>query len=108
MKRNVRERPYRGFYLTRAHALRVWTSMYQHVLRQHSRLGGAWLFVHYDQILDGSAIPRIERAVAARVGAGFVDRDLRRSPDDSSRLPQRTIQTYRQLCELAEFTNPAS
>lgn len=108
MKRNVRDRPYRGFYLTRAHALRAWTSMYQHVLRQHSSLGGEWLFVHYDQILDGSAIPRIERAVATRVSASFVDRTLRRSRDDSSRVPQRTIQTYRQLCELAELTNLAS
>jgi hypothetical protein len=108
MRHNVRDRPYRGFHLTRGHALRSWTSMYQRVLQQHSEPGGEWLFVHYDQILDGSSIPRIEDAIATRASASFVDRNLRRSQDDSSRLPQRTIQTYRQLCELAEFTDRAS
>ena len=108
MKHNIRDRPYRGFYLTRGQALRTWTSMYRHVLRQHSSVGGEWLFVHYDQILDGSSIPRIEDVLATRASTSFVDRDLRRSRDDSSRLPQRTIQTYRQLCKLADFTDLAS
>jgi hypothetical protein len=100
MKQNVREEPYRGYYLSRARALRVWTSMYEHILRQSSQ-DERWLFVHYDQILDGSAIPRIENAVATQVGTGFIDHTLKRSHDDSSNLPQRTTQVYERLCELA-------
>jgi hypothetical protein len=101
MKRNVRDEPYRGFYLTKARALRVWTSMYRRALEEHSR-HGRWLFLHYDQILDGSAIPRIERSLQTTVDAGFVDRDLKRSRDDAGALPPLTLQVYRRLCDLAE------
>jgi hypothetical protein len=100
MRQNVREEPYRGYYLSRARALRVWTSMYEHVLRaagEHER----WLFVHYDQILDGSAIPRIESAIETEVSTDFIDNTLKRSIDDSSNLPTRTIQVYERLRELA-------
>ncbi len=100
MRQDVRDRPYRGFYLTRARALRVWTSMYEHVL-QSSGQDGRWLFVHYDQILDGSAMARIESAVEAGVSSSSIDPSLKRSRDDSSHLPQRTIQVYQRLCELA-------
>jgi hypothetical protein len=99
MKRDLHDRPYRGFYLTRARALRVWTSMYQHVLQKCGK-EGQWLFVHYDQILDGSAIGRIERALATEVSTSIVDRSLKRSPD-SDRVPGATTQVYRRLCELA-------
>jgi hypothetical protein len=100
MKRNIRHEPYRGFYLTKSRALRVWTSMYRHILETHSQQG-QWLFVHYDQILDGSAIARIERAVATPIDAQFVDRRLKRSRDDPGELPQLTLQVYRRLCDLA-------
>ncbi len=100
MRQNVREEPYRGYYLSRARALRVWTSMYEHILRASSENEG-WLFVHYDQILDGSAIPRIESAIAAPISTGFIDRTLKRSHDDSSNLPQCTTHVYERLCGLA-------
>jgi hypothetical protein len=100
MRQNVREEPYRGYYLTRARALRVWTSMYRRLLMQASQ-EERWLFVHYDQILDGSAVPRIESAVETQVSTGFIDHTLKRSHDDSSNLPQPTAQVYERLCELA-------
>jgi hypothetical protein len=85
--------------LTRRRALRAWTSMYRHVLEKH-RQEGQWLFVHYDQILDGSAISEIESVTEAKVDAGFADAGLKRSQDSGS-LPRRTSQVYRRLCTLA-------
>jgi Sulfotransferase family len=87
--------------LTRRRALRVWTSMYRHIIQKH-RCRGQWLFVHYDQIFDGSAIPRIENLVEANITTSFVDRSLRRSVT-SDRVPRSTADIYDQLCLLADY-----
>jgi hypothetical protein len=85
--------------LSQRRAVRAWISTYQHVLEKHSRKG-QWLFVHYDQLLDGSAIDRIESTVEAALDTRFVDARLKRSRD-FDRLPRRASQIYRRLCELA-------
>jgi len=100
IKKAARER-YRGFYLTQDRSLRVWTHMYQHVLEKHSKVG-QWLFVHYDQILAGSAISRIEDALDIKVDTSFIDPNLKRSRD-SGNLPDRTSQIYQRLCALAGY-----
>jgi hypothetical protein len=95
-----RERTYlRGLRLTRRRALDVWTSMYQHVLERHCKKG-RWLFVHYDQILDGSAVPRIEHILETRIDTSLIDATLKRS-HDSKDLPKRTSVIYQRLCTLA-------
>lgn len=102
-----RERLYlRDLRLSRARAVRVWTLMYRHVLEKHSR-HGQWLFVHYDQILDGSAIARIEGLVEAEIDTGFVDRDLKRSAV-SYDVPGDTMSIYNRLCDLAGFDEEQS
>jgi hypothetical protein len=85
--------------LTRRRALRVWTSMYQHVLERHSKQG-QWLFVHYDQILDGTAISRLAGTLETQIDGSFVDATLKRSRDSNS-LPQHTSAIYKRLCTLA-------
>jgi hypothetical protein len=87
--------------LSRRRALRVWAYMYQHVLDKH-RLLGQWLFVHYDQILDRSAVPRIEKFLKTNVDASSVDRTLKRSPTSDS-VPRRVADIYNQLCLLAKY-----
>ena len=79
--------------------------MYRHVLEKHTHLG-EWEFVHYDQILDGSALPRLKRLLGARIDAGFADERLKRSPSDS-RVPALAAALYDELCELASFAPPA-
>jgi hypothetical protein len=85
--------------VSRRRALRVWTAMYQHVLEKHSQ-NGRWMFVHYDQIIDGSATSQIESFVDAEVDPEFVDARLNRSRG-SERVPRRTSQIYERLCTLA-------
>jgi hypothetical protein len=105
MKRDIRDRPYRGFYLTRRRALDVWTSMYEHVLESHSD-EDPWLFVHYDQVLDGSATPRLEETLEAKLDTRSVDFSLKRSQDPATRLPRRTASVYERLCALAGVSGP--
>jgi hypothetical protein len=85
-------------------ALTVWRSMYGSVLALRTS-DVPWVFVHYDQLLDGSAIPRIEGALDARVDPAFAEPRLKRSRAEgtSSKDDQKI---YRALCELASFVPP--
>ena len=93
------------FSMDFSRALTVWASMYRHILGIHRR-DGEWLFVHYDQILDGSAVPRLESFLEVRVDHQFPDHQLKRSSDTGAVGPQ-ALAVYRQLCELAGYQKPA-
>ncbi|MGH3318889.1 MAG: hypothetical protein ACRDN9_01695 [Streptosporangiaceae bacterium] len=82
-------------------ALHVWTAMYRHVLARHHH-DGDWVFAHYEQVLDGTVLPALERALNARLDHSFPDPILRRSPCDG-RLPRATRQVYADLCATAGY-----
>ena len=84
-----------------ARALRVWTLTYQHILEIHRRVG-TWAFIHYEQMLEGPAIPKLEALLNVRVDHQFPDQRLKRSPDNGAVGPQ-VLAVYRQLCELAGY-----
>jgi hypothetical protein len=88
--------------LTYDRALEVWAAAYLRVLRRH-RHHGQWLFVHYDQVLDGSALPRLEEAVGARLDASFADTALRRA-SPAGAWPAALDEIYADLCDAAGFT----
>jgi hypothetical protein len=106
LRAGVDERDYlHDVRLSRRRAIRVWSSMYRHVLEKHMHLG-QWEFVHYDQFLDGSALPRLERLLDVRIDAGFADARLKRS-SSHRRVPASAAALYDELCELASFAPPA-
>jgi len=84
-----------------AAAIEVWRLMHEHVLRIHSRKGD-WLFVHFDQMIDGSAIPRIESLLGAAVDRTFAEPELRRSASDAQ-IPSAVRVLYEELCRKAEY-----
>jgi hypothetical protein len=73
--------------------------MYRHILERH-RHDGEWLFVHYDQVLDGAALPELERRLACSVDRSFPAPLMKRSPDRSD-VPRQANTVYRKLCALA-------
>lgn len=83
-------------------ALQVWELMYNHVLEIHYPQGGEWLFVHYEQLLNGSAFSKLEKTLGVTIDRDFVDPNLRRSPAVET-IPQSTLSLYQRLCELAEY-----
>jgi len=91
-----------SFAISRAQAFEVWTLMYRHILDLH-RYEGNWLFVHYDQILHGEGLARLEAFVDAPVDRSFPDASLYRSFSHSS-VPEVTLQIYRCLCDLARYS----
>lgn len=97
----------RGIYLHGlqcdfAKAVEIWTLMYRHVLDIHRR-EGQWLFLHFDQILDGSAVPVLEGNLGIQIKKSFADARLKRSKNVGT-LPESATEVYRELCELAAFS----
>lgn len=82
-------------------AAELWTLMYRHVLEKHRGDGGEWIFVHYEQLLDGSAAPRLESALDTRVNQTFADPDLRRSRPRPVDAAARAV--YKTLCLRADY-----
>ena len=88
-------------------ALQVWELMYRHIVEIHYPTGGEWLFVHYDQFLDGSAFHLIEEQLGVTIHREFVDARLNRSRHDRP-LPQRIHTLYQKLCHLAGYKSSES
>lgn len=95
-------RKYPDIRLTPQDGFKLWTTMYEHVLSARKQ-GGDWLFVHFDQMLDGAAMARIEKHLEASIDRDFPDAGLRRS--SSLDAPPDTHATYRTLCALADYNN---
>jgi hypothetical protein len=76
-------------------ALAVWQSSYSHVLARHAG-DGDWLFVHYEQLLDGSGVRRLGERVGAALDPAFADRSLSRSSSEGA-VPDALAPTYDRL-----------
>lgn len=95
-----RSRRYSDVPLTSDDAFGIWHDMYRHVLDQH-RHHGHWLFVHFDQVLDGSRVLDIESLLGTRIDRQFPDSRLRRSEPIGT--PAYAMDTYQDLCRLAGY-----
>ncbi len=91
---------YPDIRLTENEVYSIWLAMYGHILHHHRHIGN-WLFVHYNQMLDGSAYPRIEAHLGTHINRHFADRRLQHAAPH--RAPPRTLNTYRSLCSLAHY-----
>jgi len=92
--------------IDRARVLRVWTLMYRHILERH-RQRGAWAFLHYDQVADGTGLDRLDALLGVAVDRSFADASIGRSLDDPSLdpVPAEAARVYRELCALADHTD---
>ncbi len=88
--------------MNREWALRIWYDMYRNIVRVHYPAGGDWMFVHYDQLMDGSRLDELERRLGAPVDRSFADSTLRRSRA-SGAAPARALSVYRRICDLAGY-----
>ena len=82
-------------------ALELWVVMYRHVLERH-RFQGDWLFVHYDQLVEGSRVGVLESSLHAKVDWSFPDASLKRSSPDGE-ITEDAGRVYRELCEMANY-----
>jgi len=105
MLKQVVDAPHlRGLEMTLDTALDVWSLMYRHILEIHRR-DGAWLFLHYDQLLTGDGLERLSRFTGAWVSRDFPRADLRRAYRPVE-IPAGVERIYAELCRQASFPMP--
>jgi len=98
--KNVRDEAYlQNLRLSFRQAVKVWTLMYRHILDVH-RHEGRWLFVHYNQVVRGDGLERLESFLGAKVDPAFPDKKLSSSIADQP-VDSAARTTYHELCELA-------
>ena len=91
-----------GVAIDYSRALRIWRSTYSYALDIHLPAGGDWLWVHYDQLMDGSGCDAIEKLLGVTVKRDFADNRLRRTVA-SAPIPPEAAALYRRLCDHAGF-----
>ena len=82
-------------------AINVWTRMYQHVLFNH-RSRGQWLFIHYNQVLNGEKHNEISEITLADLDMDIIDPTLNRSLSVKP-IPDEAQKLYAQLCYLSNY-----
>ncbi|WP_129677450.1 sulfotransferase [Candidatus Chloroploca sp. Khr17] len=87
--------------LTYADCLEVWRLMYTHVLDIHSHQG-EWLFLHYDQVLDGSGLDRLAAFLEVTPDRSFPERALRRT-QPAEEMPDDVRMVYERLCQRSSI-----
>ena len=90
-----------GFPMDFQRAIEVWTLMYRHILTVHRHIGD-WLFLHYDQLVNGAVIHTLEELLGVNVTRTFADVQLKRSPCEGNVSPM-ALDVYRELCTLAHY-----
>jgi hypothetical protein len=71
------------------------------VLERH-RGDGTWIFVHYEQLLDGSGLERLAGSVGAPLGPRIADPALYRSRPGAP-VPAEAQRIYAELCAEAGY-----
>jgi hypothetical protein len=82
-------------------AFEIWKAIYARVLERHRRQG-QWLFVHYEQLLDGSGLKRVAAALGTALDSRLVNPALYRCrPNEAAPADTRPI--YDELCAEARY-----
>lgn len=99
-----RNEPYlKNLSMNYRRALKVWSLMYQHILKIHCS-EGEWLFLHYNQLLERSGLDRLETALEASVNRDFPDPQFKRSYNNPE-TSKEALGIYEKLCQLAAYSD---
>ena len=90
-----------GYQLSFAEAVDLWTLTHRHVLAAR-RAPERWRFVHFDQLLDRSALAPIADLLGVPPDLGLADARLRRSPAEGD-VGAEAEGVYQTLCGLAGY-----
>jgi hypothetical protein len=83
-------------------ALQLWILMYERILTYYDKCKSKWLFIHFDQLINGSGFERVREFTGTNPDQSFIDPMLRRSISNK-KIPRKINEVYNRLCKLAEF-----
>ena len=91
------------FYINRDIAFNLWFNSYTHLFKNlNSTLLKKTIFVHYEQLLSGEAIPVLSEKIGVHIDSGFTELNLNRSKTGVS-APVEVLALYNKLCNLAGY-----
>ncbi len=101
--KECRSRDYlKSLYINRSMAYGVWFNMYSHILLKHAPMFKNLVFVHYNQIYSGTAVPMLSEMLNVSLQKDFVEEDLKRTAP-SGWIPPKVKSLYRRLCVMAHY-----
>jgi len=80
-------------------AFEIWYLMYYHVLNRLTKFG-EWLFLQYDEVLEGDALKTISRFTDTDINKHFPDIRLNRTKT-YLQMPKKVADLYEELCGKA-------
>lgn len=101
--KECRSREYlHSLYINRRMAYSVWLNIYSHILYKHAANFKNIIFVHYDQVFNGTALPMLSEKLEVPLQKDFVDKGLKRTLPGGA-VPGKVKNLYRRLCEAAHY-----
>jgi hypothetical protein len=87
-----------------SYVFRLWLRIYEHIMN-NVEVAEDWLFVDYEDLLHGIALPDIEGRLETRLDRQMIDLRLSRSKDLAAKfeVPEACLQMYERLKNLAEI-----
>ena len=86
--------------LTLDGALAVWSAFYRRAKHLAARDSAPWVFVHFDQLVDGTGYARISEVLGVDLSLAFLDTALRRTQHDGD-VPTQIASLHDDLRDLA-------
>lgn len=94
----------KNFTINKRNAYNVWINMYSHILVKQLKSINRFVFVHYNQVYDGSALKRLSGYLGVSLSLDFVDKGLKRSTGNpGEEIPLKAQQIYAELCRMAGY-----
>lgn len=88
-----------GVFLDDQYCLELWAAHYLCLLEHYQLMGGQWLFVSYEQLINGDAVPRMQEFLTVELDGALVKPELGRTQARGA-LPDRIVKVFGQLQEL--------
>ncbi|MCF8359102.1 MAG: sulfotransferase [Prolixibacteraceae bacterium] len=90
------------FYIDQQLAELLWSNSYTHLLNAIGKTSKKYIFVHYEQLLNGKKIEEISDLLQVILLKDFISKELNRSkPIEVTR--DYTLLLYKKLCTLANY-----
>ena len=100
--KECRSREYlRTLYINRRMAYSAWLNIYSHVFKHAAHLG-KMVFIHYDQVFNGTGLQMLSDILEVPLKKEFVDKRLKRTLPGGP-VPQKVKNLYLRLCEAAQY-----
>lgn len=93
----------RTLYINRHMAYNVWLNIYAHAFKHAAHLENM-VFIHYDQVFDGTGLQILSKILEVPLKKEFVDKSLKRTLPGGP-VPRKVKNLYRRLCEAAHYND---